>query len=88
MLYLPWLAAVLGKRPGTGWDGHKWVVALTQHVSLTSPACCVSSPQYYCTKDKGEKQKSRTDCLPECKEKCAVTPDQKMLGVPKKAAGQ
>lgn len=44
---------------------------------------CLSQCMYYCTKPKGDAQKSRADCLPECKEKCATSPDQKMLGVPK-----
>ncbi len=34
-----------------------------------TPQKCLANCMYYCTKPKGEAQKSRTECLPECKEK-------------------
>lgn len=43
---------------------------------------CLSQCMYECTKPKGEEQRSRTECLPECKQKCAVNKEQLMLGVP------
>jgi hypothetical protein len=48
---------------------------------------CLSTCMYYCTKPKGEGTKLRTECLPECKESCATTKEQKLLGLPK-AAGK
>jgi hypothetical protein len=36
---------------------------------------------YDCTKPKVE-SKSRAECLPECKTKCATTKQQLMLGTP------
>ena len=44
---------------------------------------CLSSCMYECTKPKGEEQKSRGECLPECKQKCATTKAQLMKGTPK-----
>mmetsp|Transcript_16151 Transcript_16151/g.26907 ORF Transcript_16151/g.26907 Transcript_16151/m.26907 type:complete len:155 (-) Transcript_16151:339-803(-) len=43
---------------------------------------CVSKCLYECTKPKGEEQKSRTECIPECKKKCATTKAQLMTGSP------
>eukprot|EP00980_Cylindrotheca_fusiformis_P021743 scaffold8569_cov139-Cylindrotheca_fusiformis.AAC.13 len=45
---------------------------------------CLSTCMYECTKPKGSEQKSRKECLPECKEKCATDKKQLMLGEPKK----
>lgn len=43
---------------------------------------CVSTCMYECTKPKGAEQKSRQECLPECKKKCATTKQQLMIGSP------
>lgn len=43
---------------------------------------CLSTCMYECTKPKGIEQKSRKECLPECKSKCAKTKAQTMLGTP------
>ena len=37
---------------------------------------CLSQCMYECTKPKGAEQKSRGECLPECKSKCATTKAQ------------
>lgn len=44
---------------------------------------CLSLCMYECTKPKGVEQKSRAECLPECKEKCATTKAQLLKGAPK-----
>lgn len=43
---------------------------------------CLSTCMYECTKPKGYEQKTRQECLPECKSKCAETKAQLMLGLP------
>jgi hypothetical protein len=43
---------------------------------------CISQCMYECTKPKGIEQKSRAECLPECKQQCATTKQQLMKGVP------
>ena len=43
---------------------------------------CVSACLYDCTKPKGSEQKSRQECIPECKKKCATTKQQLMIGDP------
>eukprot|EP00339_Tiarina_fusa_P029103 CAMPEP_0116999110 /NCGR_PEP_ID=MMETSP0472-20121206/1942_1 /TAXON_ID=693140 ORGANISM="Tiarina fusus, Strain LIS" /NCGR_SAMPLE_ID=MMETSP0472 /ASSEMBLY_ACC=CAM_ASM_000603 /LENGTH=123 /DNA_ID=CAMNT_0004698455 /DNA_START=116 /DNA_END=487 /DNA_ORIENTATION=+ len=43
---------------------------------------CLSTCMYECTKPKGAEQKSRKECLPECKQSCATTKAQLMTGVP------
>ena len=43
---------------------------------------CLSQCMYDCTKPKGVEQKSRTECLPECKQKCATTKAQLLKGIP------
>ena len=43
---------------------------------------CVSKCMYECTKPKGTEQKSRQECLPECKQTCATTKQQLMIGTP------
>lgn len=43
---------------------------------------CLSKCMYLCTKPKGEEQKSRSECLPECKGSCATTKQQLMTGTP------
>lgn len=43
---------------------------------------CLSKCLYECTKPKGEEQKSRAECIPECKKKCATTKEQLMKGTP------
>lgn len=43
---------------------------------------CLSLCMYDCTKPKGVEQKSRAECLPECKVKCATTKEQLLKGTP------
>jgi hypothetical protein len=43
---------------------------------------CLSQCMYECSKPKGAEQKSRKECLPECKAQCATTKAQLMKGVP------
>ena len=43
---------------------------------------CLSKCLYDCTKPKGSEQRSRKECLPECKTTCAKTKEQLMLGKP------
>jgi hypothetical protein len=45
---------------------------------------CLSECMFYCTKPKGVEQKSRAQCLPECKVQCATTKEQLLKGSPKK----
>jgi hypothetical protein len=45
---------------------------------------CVSVCMYECTKPKADEQKTRQECLPECKVKCATNKAQLMIGVPNK----
>jgi hypothetical protein len=45
---------------------------------------CLSECMFYCTKPKGAEQKSRAQCLPECKVQCATTKEQLLKGTPKK----
>ena len=45
---------------------------------------CMSQCLYDCTKPKVEEQKSRAECIPECKKKCATDKKQLMLGTPAK----
>jgi len=45
---------------------------------------CLSACIYDCTKPKGDEQKSRAECIPECKQKCATSKEQLMTGSPKK----
>jgi hypothetical protein len=47
---------------------------------------CLSKCMYECTKPKGAEQKSRAECLPECKKSCAKSKEQLMLGLPIKKA--
>mmetsp|Transcript_59337 Transcript_59337/g.176247 ORF Transcript_59337/g.176247 Transcript_59337/m.176247 type:complete len:135 (-) Transcript_59337:906-1310(-) len=44
---------------------------------------CLSQCIYDCTKPKGDEQKSRAECLPECKKTCATSKEQLMVGTPK-----
>mmetsp|Transcript_4250 Transcript_4250/g.9425 ORF Transcript_4250/g.9425 Transcript_4250/m.9425 type:complete len:129 (-) Transcript_4250:39-425(-) len=44
---------------------------------------CLSTCIYECTKPKGVEQKTRAECLPECKSKCATTKQQLLTGAPK-----
>jgi hypothetical protein len=44
------------------------------------------SGMYDCTKPKGSEQKSRKECLPDCKQQCAKTEAQLMKGTPKAQA--
>ena len=44
---------------------------------------CLGNCVYECTKPKGSEQKSRAECLPECKKKCATDDKQLLLGSPK-----
>jgi hypothetical protein len=43
---------------------------------------CMSTCMYECTKPKGIEQKSRAECIPECKQKCATSKAQLMIGTP------
>uniref|UniRef100_A0A7S2GTD3 Uncharacterized protein n=1 Tax=Helicotheca tamesis TaxID=374047 RepID=A0A7S2GTD3_9STRA len=43
---------------------------------------CVSQCLYDCTKPKGDEQKSRQECIPECKKQCATDKQQLMIGTP------
>ena len=43
---------------------------------------CLSKCMYECTKPKGVEQKTRAECLPECKQQCATTKAQLMKGEP------
>eukprot|EP00752_Nemacystus_decipiens_P001368 g1357.t1 len=43
---------------------------------------CLSDCIYYCTKDK-EQSRSRQECIPECRQTCAKTKAQGMLGAPR-----
>lgn len=44
---------------------------------------CLSKCMYDCTKPKGNEQKSRAECLPECKQQCATNKSQLLKGEPK-----
>lgn len=46
---------------------------------------CVSKCMYECTKPKVDGQKTRQECLPDCKKQCATTKEQLMKGTPKTA---
>ena len=43
---------------------------------------CLSQCIFECTKPKGEEQKSRKECIPECKKTCATTKEQLLTGQP------
>ena len=43
---------------------------------------CLSQCMYQCTKPKGTEQKSRKECLPDCKKECATTKAQMLKGEP------
>jgi hypothetical protein len=43
---------------------------------------CLSRCVYECTKAKGSEQRSRSECLPECKASCATTKEQRLIGKP------
>jgi hypothetical protein len=43
---------------------------------------CLSQCMYDCTKPKGQEQKTRSECLPECKQKCATNKSQLLRGEP------
>jgi len=43
---------------------------------------CLAIELYDCTKPKGYEQRTRAECLPECKAKCASTKNQLLLGAP------
>ena len=43
---------------------------------------CLSQCMYDCTKPKGVEQKTRSECLPECKQQCATTKSQLLRGEP------
>eukprot|EP00584_Thalassiosira_punctigera_P005516 CAMPEP_0172527836 /NCGR_PEP_ID=MMETSP1067-20121228/2401_1 /TAXON_ID=265564 ORGANISM="Thalassiosira punctigera, Strain Tpunct2005C2" /NCGR_SAMPLE_ID=MMETSP1067 /ASSEMBLY_ACC=CAM_ASM_000444 /LENGTH=135 /DNA_ID=CAMNT_0013311645 /DNA_START=44 /DNA_END=451 /DNA_ORIENTATION=- len=45
---------------------------------------CLGNCLYDCTKPKGAEQRSRAECIPECKKKCATTKAQLLVGEPKK----
>jgi hypothetical protein len=46
---------------------------------------CLSQCMYDCTKPKGNEQKSRKECLPECKQSCATNKNQLLKGEPLQA---
>jgi len=41
---------------------------------------CLGNCMYECTKAKGSEQKSRAECLPECKKSCATDKRQLLKG--------
>eukprot|EP00522_Entomoneis_paludosa_P015025 CAMPEP_0172457490 /NCGR_PEP_ID=MMETSP1065-20121228/22652_1 /TAXON_ID=265537 /ORGANISM="Amphiprora paludosa, Strain CCMP125" /LENGTH=136 /DNA_ID=CAMNT_0013211277 /DNA_START=33 /DNA_END=443 /DNA_ORIENTATION=- len=43
---------------------------------------CLSKCMYECTKPKVDGQKTRKECLPDCKKECATTSEQLLLGSP------
>jgi len=43
---------------------------------------CLAIKLYECTKPKGDEQRTRKECLPECKVACASTKAQLLLGEP------
>ena len=43
---------------------------------------CVGKCLYECTKPKVPEQKSRAECIPECKQQCATSKQQLMIGNP------
>ena len=43
---------------------------------------CLSQCVYDCTKPKGDEQKTRSECIPECKKQCATSKEQLFLGTP------
>lgn len=45
---------------------------------------CLSQYMYDCTKPKGAEQKSRVECLSECKKQCATNKSQLLRGEPVK----
>ena len=45
---------------------------------------CLGNCLYECTKPKGAEQRSRKECIPECRSKCATTKQQMMTGTPTK----
>jgi hypothetical protein len=47
---------------------------------------CLSQCMYECTKPKGAEQKSRKECLPECRKSCATTKAQMLKGEPVSAS--
>jgi hypothetical protein len=47
---------------------------------------CLSKCMYACTKPKGEEQKSRSECLPDCKQQCATNKSQLLRGEPIKGS--
>ena len=49
---------------------------------------CLSLCMYECTKPKGAEQKTRAECLPECKSQCATTKAQLLKGTPIPGAAQ
>eukprot|EP00560_Eucampia_antarctica_P000462 CAMPEP_0197833002 /NCGR_PEP_ID=MMETSP1437-20131217/17229_1 /TAXON_ID=49252 ORGANISM="Eucampia antarctica, Strain CCMP1452" /NCGR_SAMPLE_ID=MMETSP1437 /ASSEMBLY_ACC=CAM_ASM_001096 /LENGTH=120 /DNA_ID=CAMNT_0043436721 /DNA_START=209 /DNA_END=571 /DNA_ORIENTATION=+ len=44
---------------------------------------CISKCVYECTKPKGDEQKTRLECIPDCKKECATNKAQLMIGTPK-----
>lgn len=43
---------------------------------------CLSQCIFECTKPKGDEQKTRSECIPECKTKCATNKQQLLIGTP------
>lgn len=74
-------ALVIASRPSPAFAGDDPSLKGTK----TDPKfqACLSLCMYECTKPKGSDQKSRSECLPECKMKCATTKQQLLLGTPK-----
>mmetsp|Transcript_35460 Transcript_35460/g.58350 ORF Transcript_35460/g.58350 Transcript_35460/m.58350 type:complete len:133 (-) Transcript_35460:239-637(-) len=44
---------------------------------------CVSKCVYFCTKPKGSETKERSECIKPCKEQCATSKEQLLMGSPK-----
>lgn len=80
------VAAGWATKPGVGAAEDKTTVDPALMGTKKDPAyeSCVSNCLYDCTKPKGlaEGQKSRRECLPECKATCATTKQQLMIGTP------
>jgi hypothetical protein len=74
-------ALVIASRPSPAFAGDDSSLKGTK----TDPKfqACLSLCMYECTKPKGSEQRSRSECLPECKQKCATTKQQLLLGTPK-----
>jgi hypothetical protein len=67
--------------PSAAWAGDDSAKSGTKKDPTYEAA--VSTCMYECTKPKGAEQKSRKECLSECKQSCATTKAQLLTGEPK-----